>query len=59
MTYAQLTKDGEARCAELIPAMARFMQETMTPLNSDEMDQLTDLLRRFRFNLAQMKDIET
>ena len=59
VTYAQLTKDGEARCAELIPAMARFMQETMTPLSSGEMDQLTELLRRFRFNLAQMKDIET
>ena len=39
--------------------MARFMQETMTPLNSDEMDTLTELLRRFRYNLAQMKDIET
>jgi MarR family transcriptional regulator, 2-MHQ and catechol-resistance regulon repressor len=59
VTYAQLTRDGEARCAELIPAMARFMQETMTPLDSNEMDQLTELLRRFRLNLAQMKDIET
>src|SRR3954465_8197089 len=59
VTYAQLTKDGEARCAELIPAMARFMQETMTPLSTDEMNQLTDLLRRFRYNLAQMKDLET
>jgi len=59
VTYAQLTKDGEARCAELIPAMARFMQETMAPLSTDEMNQLTELLRRFRYNLAQMKDLET
>jgi MarR family transcriptional regulator, 2-MHQ and catechol-resistance regulon repressor len=59
VTYAQLTREGENRCAELIPAMARFMQETMAPLSSEEMAQLTSLLDRFRANLAQMKDIET
>jgi hypothetical protein len=30
----------------------------MGPLSTNEMNQLTELLRKFRYNLAQMKDFE-
>jgi MarR family 2-MHQ and catechol resistance regulon transcriptional repressor len=55
VTYAQLTGSGETLCAEAVPAMGRFMQETTAPFSSAEMDQLTDLLARFRHHLAQLK----
>ena len=58
VTYARLTPAGEQRCAELIPAMARFMQESCAPLTSEEMDLLTELLGRFRHNLTQLKEFE-
>jgi len=59
VTYAHLTHDGETLCADAVPAMARFMQETMVPFSSEEMDQLTALLGRFRHHLSQTKNIPT
>lgn len=58
VTLARLTRAGEALCAEAVPAMGRFMQETMAPFSSEEMDQLAQLLGRFRDHLARMKESE-
>jgi DNA-binding MarR family transcriptional regulator len=54
VTLAQLTPDGTAKCSELVPAMARFMQETSGDLTQDEMVQLVDLLNKFRNHLVEM-----
>jgi DNA-binding MarR family transcriptional regulator len=59
VTYAQLTRAGTALCAKAIPAMGRFMQETMAPFSSKEMAQLARLLARFRNHLAQLDDTTT
>jgi DNA-binding MarR family transcriptional regulator len=57
VTYARLTRAGEALCADAIPAMGRFMQETMAPFSSEEMVQLTRLLARFRHHLSQLNEV--
>jgi len=54
VTLAQLTPEGVAKCSELVPGMARFMQETSAVLTQAEMVQLVDLLTKFRNHLAEM-----
>jgi DNA-binding MarR family transcriptional regulator len=50
VTYARLTAKGEAMCAEMVPDMVRFMDETMDGLSKQEKQQLTGLLIRLRHN---------
>lgn len=54
VTFARLTSKGAALCKEAVPAMAQFMQQTVAVFSSAEMDQLTELLARFRQHLAQL-----
>lgn len=54
VTLAQLTPEGIAKCSELVPGIARFMQETSAALTRDEMVQLVDLLTKFRNHLVEM-----
>ena len=54
VSYAQLTDEGRAKCAILVPAMARFMQETSSGISRDEMRELTALLAKLRTSLDQM-----
>ena len=54
VSYAQLTAEGLAKCSILVPAMARFMQETSAGLSPDEMRQLSALLAKLRTGLDQM-----
>jgi MarR family 2-MHQ and catechol resistance regulon transcriptional repressor len=58
VTYAQLTSLGAEKCTIMIPAMARFMEESCAPLNSEEMALLTSLLARFRHHLSQLKEFQ-
>jgi MarR family 2-MHQ and catechol resistance regulon transcriptional repressor len=53
VSYAQLTAEGRAKCAILVPAMAKYMQETSAGLNREEMLQLTKLLAKLRTSLDQ------
>jgi DNA-binding MarR family transcriptional regulator len=53
VTYAHLTSQGQERCAELVPAMAAFMEETTDALTTEELQQLTALLQKLRENLPQ------
>ena len=51
VTFAQLTPDGEERCARLLPAMIEFMEDSMSGLTSEEVAQLEGLLAKLRTSL--------
>ena len=53
VTFARLTRTGEERCAELVPAMAAFIEQTVEALTTEELQQLTTLLQKVRDNLPQ------
>jgi DNA-binding MarR family transcriptional regulator len=54
VTLAQLTPEGITKCSELVPGMAKFMQETSAALTPQEMVQLVALLQKFRAHLNEM-----
>jgi MarR family 2-MHQ and catechol resistance regulon transcriptional repressor len=51
--YVQLTAEGEALAAVIVPSMARFMGCMLDGFSDDEKQQLSSLLDRFRRNAEQ------
>ena len=51
VTFARLTQSGEQRCAEIVPAMAAFMEHSVEALTAEELQQLATLLQKVRDNL--------
>jgi DNA-binding MarR family transcriptional regulator len=48
MTYVQLTDSGRERCAQLIPATARFTSDMFSSLTDEEKTQLIAILGKLR-----------
>jgi DNA-binding MarR family transcriptional regulator len=48
VTFAQLTAEGEERCARLLPAMIEYMEDSCGPLTEEERVQLSALLGKVR-----------
>jgi DNA-binding MarR family transcriptional regulator len=48
MTYVQLTDSGRERCAQLIPATARFTSDMFSTLTDEEKTQLISILGKLR-----------
>jgi len=48
VTYVQLTPSGKERCAQLIPATARFTSELFGVLQDEEKTQLISILGKLR-----------
>ena len=55
VTYAELTPEGDAKCAEIVPAMAQFMKQTCDALSTEEKAQLVRLLTKLRGHLAELE----
>jgi len=53
VTYARLTPAGEAKCAQLVPDMVTFIEDSMSGFSAREMVQLRTLLARLRKNLER------
>jgi DNA-binding MarR family transcriptional regulator len=56
VTFARLTPAGEARCEELVPAMAAFIIKTCEGLSDEELESLARILTKFCSNLDRVLD---